>query len=216
MFKRIVGGDRIGSEAKYQDRISITPTIKLIFGMNELPNFYVSTEGLIERMLCAHFYTKFRHEDDQEMQSRFVNALASEADGILSDSIWKYVEAYKEKGFTISDAAKEKTEEYKTDMDEEMEFVNGCLTSTGDLTDKAGVLEIYEHLKLWSQQHGKKNAIKHRRLYNLIKRAHPTSIRKEGYIDSKQQQVIYGVTFKEIETVTEWAQENGPQANLLS
>ena len=214
-FKRVAAGDRVQTEAKYQDSKSIKSTCKLIFSINNFPKGGPDTAGVMDRILHAYFGTRYRHTENQKWQEEFVAEMFEEADGIVTKSILDYAMAYKNKGFTITEIAEERSRDYEQSMDPEIRFLRSCLTYTGDEEDMVGSKEIREHFKAWCEIEGEFVPKSPRKLYGFIRQEFSDVIETEEPVDTIQQKVFCGVKFEPMDYVSNYVDEQSSSNGLL-
>lgn len=124
-IKAISSGDPIEAQFKNKDTFNFNPFCKLVFAMNNLPQFENFDEALKRRMIIIKFNHKFRGDNiDLELKE---GKLYKEMDGILLWALEGLKRLAKQKSFTYSQQAIECVENYRLESNHAERFAHEYL-----------------------------------------------------------------------------------------
>lgn len=121
LVKDITGGDPIMARMLYGEPYSFYPTHNTIIFGNHKPIVKDASEGFWRRVLLLPFEVTIP-ENDRKPMSQIINELKPEFSGIFNWAVEGYKD-YKENGLFIPDAVKIATEEYRSESNELLEFL---------------------------------------------------------------------------------------------
>jgi len=141
-LKAIISGDPINIQRKYKTSVRYTPTCKLLFLVNTLPDTWDNTYGFYRKIEIIPFRRKFTDEDKD---IDLFNKLKLELPGILNWSIIGLrrliANHYK---FSNSEAIEDMKREYEEEQNPVLKFYNNCLLPRkGVSVSKRDVLAAY-------------------------------------------------------------------------
>lgn len=168
-LKAIVSGDKVSISVKYQNDIPYTPTLKLVFLMNTLPDTSDTTDGFYRKLLIVPFSHKFT---DGEKDVNLFEKLKAEMPGILNWALegLKRLKA-NEFRFSRCDAADRAMEEYKEEQNTVPRFVADYVRSdAGNTVSRKTVVDAYMG---WIERNGMGDPCKgnYQRFWNAFKAA---------------------------------------------
>ena len=204
-FKKSITGDSQEVEFKGIDSMTVIPTCKHIYSMNDLPPIFTSTGGLLRRLCMPIFPNVFSEGENEERQTQFVAKLLTEADHIASMSLLSYLIALDKQEFTLPDVSKEKLAEYDKEMKPENGFIDSCFFK-GHEDDFVTRRQVWTHYKEWCEVYGF-GEIRAQHLYKAIsdrlriKSKSTKYIKDPGTGRTKQYEGFKGVGFTEMEEV---------------
>lgn len=194
-FKALVSGDPISVERKYGDSFMWTPTVKYIFGQNEMSAFSGLNFGLIRRL---KFIPCLRTIDESKKDTKLGEKLDAELGGIMAWAMEgaKRLVANKFK-FTESSQVSAKIEQFKEHTSAAVLFFKETYTAADTDTAFYSYDQMYEEYKNWADSRGKKK----QSYYVFIKdiEAMTELPTVEGLVDKQQMK---GKRVKRINTIT--------------
>ena len=156
LLKQIVGGDVIQIERKGKDPLSYRPYVKCVFAVNNLPQFYENSYGMLRRMLIVPFPALFTDKPNPENKNEFQRIpnfqekLKPELAGIFNFAM----EGYKrliENNFVFSKSKRidEIMRLYIQRYNPVQEFIGECLIKAEDEDEKMYKKDLYEKFREW-------------------------------------------------------------------
>ena len=137
IFKKVVTGEGIQVERKYQDSFTLRNTAKLMFSGNFLPSFSDKSEGISRRLTIIPFNAKFTPEDDDynpHIEEDITTDLAKSY--LLNIALEGYQLLEKNKGFVVPEATTKALEEFKTVTSTVMTWVSENEMTKDDFVGK--------------------------------------------------------------------------------
>lgn len=149
-IKTITDGGKISCRPLYGASIEYTPTYKLWFSTNHLPNLQAMDEGIRRRLVIIPFRL---HLTEDQVDKTLADAFREEAPGILSwllQGYWQYTLL----GLEPPKAVREATLEYFNEQDLFQLFLEEKYQK--DSTGKIYASEMYRDYQWWCGDNGEK------------------------------------------------------------
>lgn len=185
-LKKFVSGGLMTVERKGKDPFEMTPTARLTFVTNVLPNFSDSSDGLWRRLLLFPFNVQILDPNDQKreyVEEKFW-IRSGELSGIFNWALEGLLRLRAKKGFTVSSEMREAAGNFEVESNPTREFLlDSCELSNGA---ELSTTELYEKYKSHMASCGYQ-ALGTSRFANEVKLAFP-NIQK-----SKDAKLIAGV-----------------------
>lgn len=156
VIKGLISGERMAAEVKYRpEPLEFTPTVKLIFSVNELPKINDTTPGLYRRFIIVPFDRSFEANPDLKLE----DTLTSELTGILNWAIEGLKNLRQEGRFNETERNFEVMRSFKSDNSPLVEFINAHYEATpesevGKYSMPIG--ELYSQYRGYCLDHGYK------------------------------------------------------------
>lgn len=172
VFNRLVAGEAVDVERKYQDSFEFQPTVTQVFACNELPRTYSRTDGYYRRLVVIPFPNRFTGE---RTQSEILSEIASpaELEGLLVAALAAYLSVRDRRQFSIPDISTQIMEEYKASNEPALRFLTECVT-----TDADGAIarsELYRVYKEWLEDNEpNRKPVSDRKFYGYVREAYET------------------------------------------
>ena len=126
-LKMITSGDSISAERKHQQPFKFRPYATLLFSANEIPRSRDRTYAYYRRWSFIPFPNRFEGEQRDE---KLIDKITTpdNLSALLALSIEGLQRLWKKGNFTESESANAIMDEYKSDNDNVLQFVDDCLT----------------------------------------------------------------------------------------
>lgn len=150
ILNAIVSGEPVSIERKYQNPVTITPTVKLLYGMNELPIISDPNNGIFRRIRVLEMRPIPESKRDPSLKDK----IKAEGAGILNWALDGFERLQKRGRFVIPQCIQQATENFKASSDTEAAFVaDKCETGA---THETGGQELYDSYRTWCERNGHK------------------------------------------------------------
>lgn len=149
-IKAITDGGKISCRPLYGASIEYTPTYKLWFTTNHMPNLNAMDEGIRRRIVVIPFRN---HLTEQDVDKHLADKFDAELPGILSWLIQGYMYYVKE-GLAAPPAIQEATAAYFSEQDVFQAFVDEYYVV--DTSGKVYAKNIYQDYRNWCDANGEK------------------------------------------------------------
>ena len=125
-FKKIVTGDRITIEFKNKDAFNMTPSCKLIFSANTMPNFRDPTGAVMRRLCIIPFTRQYgeKYPKDPKMGEKITTDSAMEY--LLRLAVMGLKRLWDNGDFTECQASIEAVKHYEFDVNPLYAFLQSC------------------------------------------------------------------------------------------
>lgn len=121
VIKGVISGERMAAEIKYRpEPLEFTPSVKLVFSVNELPKINDTTPGLYRRFCIVPFDRSFEKAPDLNLETK----LTAELPGILNWAIEGLKSLRADGQFNETDRNFELMRTFKADNSPVVEFLN--------------------------------------------------------------------------------------------
>ena len=148
--KAITDGGKISCRPLYGSAIEYTPTYKLWFSTNHMPNLNAMDEGIRRRVVVIPFRNRLTEEQiDRHLAKKFEEELP----GILSWLIQGYI-YYQKEGLHVPPVVQEATSGYFIEQDVFKVFVDESYTI--DPNGKLYAKNVYPDYRSWCEHNGEK------------------------------------------------------------
>lgn len=156
VIKGIISGERMAAEVKYRpDPLEFTPTVKLMFSVNELPKINDTTPGLYRRFIIVPFDRSFEAKPDLQLEAK----LTEELPGILNWAIEGLKSLQADGRFNETERNFEVMRTFKSDNSPVVEFINNYYEATpvGEENKYSmAVSDLYTQYRGYCLDHGYK------------------------------------------------------------
>ena len=149
-IKAITDGGNISCRPLYGSAIEYTPTYKLWFSTNHMPNLNAMDEGIRRRIVVIPFRN---HVAGDAVDRHLAEKFEAELPGILSWLMQGYIH-YTKEGLALPPAIREATAAYFTEQDVFQMFVNEHYVV--DENGKIYAKDIYQDYRIWCEENGEK------------------------------------------------------------
>lgn len=155
MLKKIISGELITVERKYDPPYQFSPYAKFIISLNDLPNFKDKSYGLKRRILSLPFNRRFSKEEISARQrelngKKMEDYLCEELDGIFNWILEGTSRLIRNNGFSIPDEVKKLTENMAECSNPLLTFAKEFLEIKPELSVET--VKLYELYKQWCQE----------------------------------------------------------------
>ena len=147
-IKTITDGGKISCRPLYGSSIEYTPTYKLWFSTNHMPNLNAMDEGIRRRVVVIPFRN---HVSEQDINRHLAESFESELPGIMSWLIQGYIH-YTKEGLEAPAVIQEATASYFMEQDVFQLFVDEHYTI--DLNGKVYAKDSYQAYRIWCEENG--------------------------------------------------------------
>ena len=149
LLKSLLGRDSITARHLHQREFSFIPKFKLVINTNYLPTITDDTVFSSGRINVISFDRHFElQEQDKDLKNRLRDK--QELSGILNWCI-EGLQLYRRDGLKPPVAVQTATDTYRTDSDKIGNFINECLTKTGQNSKAKDIYEVYSK---WCEENG--------------------------------------------------------------
>lgn len=149
LLKSLLGRDSITARHLHQREFSFIPKFKLVINTNYLPTITDDTVFSSGRINVISFDRHFEpHEQDKHLKDKLRSS--RELSGILNWCI-EGLQLYRQQGLEPPKTVQNATETYRTDSDKIGNFINECLTKTGNNSKAKDIYEVYSK---WCEENG--------------------------------------------------------------
>lgn len=149
LLKSLLGRDSITARHLHQREFSFIPKFKLVINTNYLPTITDDTVFSSGRINVISFDRHFEpQEQDKDLKNRLRDK--QELSGILNWCI-EGLQLYRKEGLKPPVAVQTATDTYRTDSDKIGNFINECLTKTGQNSKAKDIYEVYSK---WCEENG--------------------------------------------------------------
>jgi len=156
VIKGLISGERISAEVKYRpEPLEFTPTVKLIFSVNELPKINDTTPGLYRRFTIVPFDRSFEAKPDLQLEQK----LTDELPGILNWAVEGLKMLRADGRFNETERNFEVMRSFKSDNSPVVEFINSYYQAppAGDESKYSlTVSDLYSQYRGYCLDHGYK------------------------------------------------------------
>jgi putative DNA primase/helicase len=122
VFKQLVSGEPVSARLPYGEPFTLRQYAKLIFNSNELPKDVEQTNAFFRRFLIIPFDVTIPEEkQDKNLHTKIIE---SELSGIFNWTLSGLNRLLKQKRFTESEKIKEAVNQYRTESDSVLMFLN--------------------------------------------------------------------------------------------
>lgn len=150
VLNRIISGEPVTVEQKFQDAYEVRPRAKLLWAMNELPRVPDANNGLFRRVKVIHFPPR----DEANRDPSVKEAIKGEGAGILNWALEGLHRLRRRGKFLIPAKVTEATENFKTQNDVPALFVAERCHVGAQYEARSGAL--YKEYKEWCLENGHK------------------------------------------------------------
>lgn len=156
VIKGLISGERMSAEVKYRpEPLEFTPSVKLIFSVNELPKINDTTPGLYRRFIIVPFDRSFESKPDLQLEEKLTNELP----GILNWAV-EGLKLLREQGrFNETERNFEAMRMFKTDNSPVVEFITAYYEAAPAGHEKSygiPVSDLYAQYRGYCIDHGYK------------------------------------------------------------
>lgn len=144
MVKRLTGGDEITVRPLYKDEITFKTQAKIAIITNELPNFDISDQAMLDRVIFIPFKQRFSPTPESR---DYLNSLKNDKDALFSYFVRQYPKFLKE-GLIPSELMKEASKNYLTEMNDVADFIDENYEIINETEYENGTNEEKESLKI--------------------------------------------------------------------
>ena len=166
-FKKIVSGDAITVNIKYENPVKFNPYCKLIFSGNTIPRLGkgYDADAIIDRLIIIPFNADFSKQNTSDFDPFIKDKLRTEKaqERLIKIGIDGLHRVLKNNSFTIPDQSKDELEEYEKILNPTTVFIE----LNKDRIVNHSTQKIYDHYKTWCIDEGIK-AISHAQLSRII------------------------------------------------
>jgi len=156
VIKGLISGERISAEVKYRpEPLEFTPTVKLIFSVNELPKINDTTPGLYRRFTIVPFDRSFEAKPDLQLEQK----LTDELPGILNWAVEGLKMLRADGRFNETERNFEVMRSFKSDNSPVVEFIHSYYLAppAGDESKYSlTVSDLYSQYRGYCLDHGYK------------------------------------------------------------
>lgn len=147
VFKRIVSGEEISGERKFQKDFSFVPTCKMIFATNKIPTFDSIDYAIRRRIFIIPFFRKI--PEAKKQINIFEEKLLPELPGIFKWALEGSKRLAQNEKFTHSDAVEKMRDTYERIQSSAVEFIQENFVITGNYDDIFQKARLFEGYKAW-------------------------------------------------------------------
>jgi putative DNA primase/helicase len=162
IFKKLVSGDKVSMERKFETQFQSRTFARLVFSANEIPLSLDSTGGYFRRWVIIPFPNHFPEnssENDPDISSKLCRE--EEISGLLNILIPVWQQMFPIRGFIVPEHCTKETEKYARDNNPVAQFVyEKCKVGEGLVVGKT---ELFASCNKWRIENGYA-AISQRRL----------------------------------------------------
>lgn len=151
VLNKIISGEEVRVEQKFQNHYDITPRAKLLWAMNELPRVSDPNNGLFRRVKIIKFPPRAAELRDVDLKER----VKLEGAGILNWALEGLARLRARGRFVIPAGVEDATKEFKESNDIPAKFIEECCLVGDDETVVAG--KLYSAYKEWAIENGHKS-----------------------------------------------------------
>jgi putative DNA primase/helicase len=160
----------------HEDPWYFWPSHTIIMFSNHKPNVQGQDVGIWRRLRLVPWPVVIPEADRDE---NLADKLIDEAPGILA-WIVRGARTFLESGFDAPDTVRAATSEYRKDEDVVAQFIDDCLTVTGDPGDWCWAKDLTEDYEAWAHDLGKKELPAWRAVADRLKQLGCTSDKKRS------------------------------------
>lgn len=159
-LKMLTGGDTVPVRDLYKKQEYIKPQFKMVLTCNALPSVSSSDRGVWRRMSVVEFISVFTHNPDPNEKYQFmIDECLGEK--LAADGPWvepfmfiliEYYKKYLKSGLTEPAEVRKYTEEYQSESDYFIQFINEKIIELDDSEAQLRLDEIYYEYQVWFKQ----------------------------------------------------------------
>jgi P4 family phage/plasmid primase-like protien len=159
-LKMLTGGDTVPVRDLYKKQEYIKPQFKMVLTCNSLPSVSSSDRGVWRRISVVEFISVFTHNPDPNEKYQFMID-ESLGEKLASDGPWaeafmylliEYYKKYLKNGAKEPAEVLKYTEEYQSESDFFIQFMNEKIVELDDSEVQLKLDEIYYEYQLWFKQ----------------------------------------------------------------
>lgn len=159
-LKMLTGGDTVPVRDLYKKQEYIKPQFKMVLTCNALPGLSSTDRGVWRRVSVVEFISEFTHNPDPTEKYQFPidENLGEklEADGPWTEPfiflLIEYYKKYLKSGITEPAEVQKYTEEYQSESDFFIQFMNEKIIEVDDDDTVLKLEDVYYEYKLWFKQ----------------------------------------------------------------
>lgn len=144
MVKRLTGGDELTVRPLYKEEITFKTQSKICIITNELPNFDISDQAMLDRVVFIPFKQRFTPTPESR---DYLNSLKNDKDALFSYFVRQYPKFLKE-GLEVSKLMKEASKNYLAELNDVAEFIDENYEIINETEYENGTNEEKEKLKI--------------------------------------------------------------------
>ncbi len=152
LLKRISGRDPITCRFLFRDYFTYTPTFKVLFATNDIPNFRAQSYAMQARVKIIPFRQRFYDPEDNQLPVKdlhIIDKLKAETDGIFRWMVEGALLWQKEGRLLVPDTIKQETKNIFGQKDVLAEFLETeCVIQTNQ---KIAVNKLWQQFVIWCE-----------------------------------------------------------------
>lgn len=152
-LKKIVSGDSVEAERKFEPSFTFKPYARIIASTNKLPRLQDHSDAFERRAIFIMFNRKFS-EAEQDKQRK--TKLLAELPGILNWAIAGLQRLMQRGRFEIPASSVAAVDQYRLNSDPVRQFAETFLHLTEDSAEEIGSGLLYDFYRDWNSAHGYK------------------------------------------------------------
>ena len=142
IFKKLVAGDRVTAEQKYEDPYDYEPTQKLVFSANQVPEVKRADDAFYERWLFVQVPESIdRKDQDPHLESELIE----EKSGILNWMLEGYARLMRQSGFSGEKSLEDKKALWNGHGDSIDRFMQNRITEAP--ANEIDASKVYQHYR---------------------------------------------------------------------
>ena len=199
ILKQFVSGDRLTVEEKMKPAFDMTPTARLTFASNQMPNISDTSDGVWRRFMIIPFKRKIpENMRRKELTDPKFWIKGGEIKGVLNWAIDGLFDLLEKGSFTIPDECAELVRTSKMDANPVATFLDEfyCFNTSAYRNHKITKKRLYAHYKQYAEEFGFPRLNAHR-FTAEVKKHYPDVEYSEQPLynssDQKRERVWYGI-----------------------
>ena len=150
LINAIISGEPVYVDLKYREPMTIFPCAKLLWAMNDLPRITDPNNGIFRRAKIIHLPKIEKKDPTVKMR------VVTEGAGILNWALDGLDRLRMRGEFVLPESIQKTIDEFKTDADVEMAFINEKYNLTKHPDDKIRPADLYSIYRDWCLENGHK------------------------------------------------------------
>jgi P4 family phage/plasmid primase-like protien len=196
IIKMLISGDSMSVERKGRDPFEFTPSAKLIFSCNEIPELPDNTYATWRRLILIEFENVFEENRDTNLINKLITE--EEMSGLLNLALQNLRQLIRDNEFDYTKDIETVRKMYAENSNTMVQFVQNRLEITGKYEDYEICRDVYgAYLKCCGGKRAK--TIEQLGTYLTMALAGRWGGRHKKRIKGEQEHVYYGIRLKEQE-----------------
>ena len=170
-MKAYSGGVKIQARKLHKDVIEFYPQFKMFLLCNKLPNIPSNDGGTWRRIRLVPFEMKFvdNPSDEHERQiDRGLEDVLTECREEFIHILLQRYQIYKANGLNVPSKVMASTQNYQSNSDLYLDYINECLEFTGDMRNKIDLNDVVLDIQFWLKSRGDKKTLQKNDIKNEI------------------------------------------------